>query len=122
MDGSQKLPQRIMETVTHLLKNGKSFKGLALAIAAWIQYVSGIDLNGKTIDVRDPMADDFVAIFKKSKTSEKYVETILSIKEVFPVQLRESSIFKKEIQNSYNMLRQFGSNGAIQKVVNIAEN
>lgn len=122
MDGSQKLPQRIMETVTYLLKNGKSFKGLALAIAAWIQYVSGIDLNGKTIDVRDPMADDFVAIFKKSKTSEKYVETILSIKEVFPVQLRESSIFKKEIQNSYNMLRQFGSNGAIQKVVNIAEN
>ena len=38
MDGSQKLPQRIMETVTYLLKNGKSFKGLALAIAAWIQY------------------------------------------------------------------------------------
>jgi fructuronate reductase len=121
MDGSQKLPQRIMETVTYLLQNGESFKGLALAIAAWIQYVSGIDLNGKTIDVRDPMADDFAAIFKKSKTSEKYVACILNIKEIFPDQLRKSSVFKKEIHNAYNLLRQFGSTNAVQKVVNIAE-
>jgi fructuronate reductase len=122
MDGSQKLPQRILETVTYLLKNEKSFTGMSLAVAAWMQFVSGIDLNGKTIDVRDPMADDFAAIFKKSKTSEKYVEALLNIKEVFPVQLRESSVFKKEIQTAYNLLSQFGSTGAIQKVVNVAEN
>ncbi len=94
---------------------------MSLAVAAWMQFVSGIDLNGKTIDVRDPMADDFAAIFKKSKTSEKYVEALLNIKEVFPVQLRESSVFKKEIQTAYNLLSQFGSTGAIQKVVNVAE-
>ena len=47
MDGSQKLPQRILETVSDLVKHQKNFQGLALAIAAWIKYVSGKDLNGE---------------------------------------------------------------------------
>ena len=122
MDGSQKLPQRILETVTYLLKNNKSFKGLALAIAAWIKYVSGNDLAGKSIDLRDPMADDFANISKNSKTSEQFVESILNIKEVFPLHLRESSVFRKEIHNAFNFLEQLGSLGAIQKVAKILEN
>ena len=119
MDGSQKLPQRILETVTYLLKNKKSFKGLALAIAAWIKYVSGNDLAGKIIDLRDPMADDFATISKNSKTSEQFVDSILDIREVFPLHLRESSIFRKEIQNAFYFLEQLGSIGAIQEVVSI---
>ena len=122
MDGSQKLPQRILETVTYLLKNKKSFKGLALAIAAWIKYVSGNDLAGKSIDLRDPMADDFATISKNSKTSEQFVESILNIREVFPLHLRKSSVFRKEIHNAFYFLEQLGSIGAIQKIVNILEN
>ena len=122
MDGSQKLPQRILETVTYLLKNNKSFKGLALAIAAWIKYVSGKDLAGKSIDLRDPMAGDFATISKNSKTSEQFVESILNIREIFPLHLRKSSVFRKEIHNAFNFLEKLGSIGAIQKVVNILEN
>ena len=122
MDGSQKLPQRILETVTYLIKNEKSFKGLALAIAAWIKYVSGKDFGGKSIDLRDPMADDFATIFNNSKTSEQFVDSIMNIREVFPLHLRESPVFRKEIYNAFNFLEQLGSIGAIQKVVNILEN
>ena len=41
MDGSQKLPQRVLETVSDLIKHERNFQGLALAIAAWIKYVTG---------------------------------------------------------------------------------
>ena len=121
MDGSQKLPQRFLETITYLLKNELSFQGLALAVAAWIKYVSGIDLNGNIIDVRDPLADDFATISKNSKTSEQYVDGILSLCEIFPAHLANSSIFRKEIHIAYNSLEKLKSTGAIQKLNNREE-
>ena len=121
MDGSQKLPQRILETVSDLLKHHRNFSGSALAIAAWVKYVSGKGLNGKTIDVRDPMADDFVRIARTSNTSEYYVESILNINEVFPENLRNSAFFRKEIQNSYKFLEHYGSLGAIKKLMGVLE-
>ena len=116
MDGSQKLPQRILETVSDLLKNQKNFKGLALAIAAWMKYVTGIDLAGEAIDVRDPLANDFAIIAKKSKTSEQYVDTLLDQSKVFPENLSGSSAFRTEIQNSYKLLEQYGSLVSVKKL------
>ena len=117
MDGSQKLPQRILETVEDLLKHRRSFQGLALAIAAWIKYATGVDLNGATIDVRDPLANDFAIIAKKSKTSEHYVDSILDLSKVFPENLRKSSIFREAIQNSHKLLEQYGSLESIKKLM-----
>ena len=121
MDGSQKLPQRILETVSDLLKNKKNFQGLALAIAGWIKYVAGMDLNGETIDVRDPLANDFAVIAKKSKTSADYVDFILDQSKVFPANLRDNSSFRIQIQKSYKLLEQYGSLGSIKKLISNVE-
>ena len=121
MDGSQKLPQRILETVSDLLKHQKNFQGLALAIAAWIKYVSGKDLTGQTIDVRDPKANDFAKIAKNSITIEHFVGSILDFSEVFPSNLRDNSAFRTEIQESYKFLEQYGSLVSIKKLVNDIE-
>ena len=121
MDGSQKLPQRILETVSDLLKHQKNFQGLALAIAGWIKYVTGIDLKGETIDVRDPLANDFANIAKKSKISEEYVDTILDLSKVFPANLRDNSAFRIEIQKSYELLERYGSLSSIKKLLSAVE-
>ncbi len=121
MDGSQKLPQRILETVSDLLAKQRSFQGLALAIAAWMKYVTGIDLNGEIIDVRDPLANDFAILSKKSKTSEQYVDTLLDQSKVFPENLSGSSAFRTAIQNSYKLLGQYGSLGSIKKLMSDLE-
>ena len=118
MDGSQKLPQRILETVSDLLKHQRNFQGLALAIAGWIKYVTGIDLNGEIIDVRDPLAIELAIIAKKSKTSEHYVDSILDLNKVFPANLRNSSVFREEIQKFYKILEQYGSLVSVKKLVN----
>lgn len=56
MDGSQKLPQRLLGTVRDRLRSNAPINRLALGVAAWMRYVTGIDENGSAIDVRDPMA------------------------------------------------------------------
>ncbi len=121
MDGSQKLPQRILETVSNLLKRQMKFQGLALAIAAWIKYITGIDLNGSSIYVRDPLADELAILAKKSKTSEHYVDSILDLNKVFPANLRNSSVFRTEIQISYKLLEKHGSLDSIKKLMSTVE-
>ncbi len=57
MDGSQKLPQRLLGTIRDRLDAGQPIDCLALGIAAWMRYVTGIDERGEPIDVRDPLAE-----------------------------------------------------------------
>ena len=58
MDGSQKLPQRLLGTARDRLKAGAPIQCLALGVAAWMRYVTGFDERGNAIDVRDPLAAD----------------------------------------------------------------
>ena len=57
MDGSQKLPQRLLGTARDRLAAGQRIDCLALGVAAWMRYVAGVDERGDAIDVRDPLAD-----------------------------------------------------------------
>ena len=59
MDGSQKIPQRLLATVRDRLRDGGSIEHLALAIAGWIRYASGTDEQGRSITVADPLAQRF---------------------------------------------------------------
>ena len=64
MDGSQKLPQRLLGTVRDRLAAGAPLVHLPLAVAGWIRYASGSDEHGVRIDVQDPLADTFRAIVR----------------------------------------------------------
>jgi fructuronate reductase len=56
MDGSQKLPQRLLGPVRARRALGLPVPCLALAIAAWARYLGGVDEAGAAIDIRDPLA------------------------------------------------------------------
>jgi fructuronate reductase len=57
MDGSQKLPQRLLDTVRDRIRAGRPYDRLALAIAAWIHYLRGSDETGTPHAIVDPLAD-----------------------------------------------------------------
>ena len=84
MDGSQKLPQRILGTLQANIAAGRASPGLCLAVAGWMRYVSGTDEKGQPIDVRDPLADRLRAIAAKGDTPTEKVIALLSVPEVFP--------------------------------------
>ncbi|PWC32788.1 mannitol dehydrogenase family protein [Azospirillum sp. TSO35-2] len=56
MDGTQKLPPRLLNPIRDRLAAGLPIDRLALGVAAWMRYVAGTDEQGRPIDVRDPMA------------------------------------------------------------------
>lgn len=61
MDGSQKLPQRLLSTIRERLAGKAPIDRLALGVAAWMRYVTGMDEKGQPIDVRDPLAGELRA-------------------------------------------------------------
>ncbi len=66
MDGSQKLPQRLLGTVRDRLAAGAPLVHLPLAVAGWIRYASGTDGQGQRIDVQDPLAATFAEIVARA--------------------------------------------------------
>jgi fructuronate reductase len=62
MDGSQKLPQRLLGTVRDNLVAGRPINLLALAVAGWMRYASGTDEAYREIKVSDPLAPELARI------------------------------------------------------------
>ncbi len=57
MDGSQKLPVRVLGTVRDRLAAGAPCDRLALVAAAWMRCIAGTDDRGRAIEISDPLAD-----------------------------------------------------------------
>ena len=110
MDGSQKLPQRILGTLRDNLASGRMPRGLCLVIASWIRYVAGTDEAGQPIDVRDPMADHL----KLAATSADSVKALLSIEAIFGPDLAGNADVVAAIQSAY---RQLSDEGAAKTVM-----
>ena len=89
MDGSQKLPQRILGSLAANLSEGRDCPALCLAVAAWMRYVGGVDEHGQEIDVRDPLAARLREASERADTPEGKVAALLAIRDVFPADLAE---------------------------------
>lgn len=87
MDGSQKLPQRILGTLAANLAAGRASPGLCLAVAAWMRYVGGVDEAGQPIEVKDPLATRLRVLCDANPTPEARVAALLAVTEVFPPSL-----------------------------------
>src|SRR5271165_5999021 len=105
MDGSQKLPQRLLSTMRERLAQGLPFPRLALAVAAWVRYVGGIDEAGRTIDVRDPLAATLQATLAAAGPDPAArIAAVLGMQAVFGADLRRAAPFVAAITEAYAML------------------
>lgn len=79
MDGSQKLPQRLLAPIAERRAKGQSVDALALAVAAWMRWQSGVTDAGETFAIDDPIADRFGAAVSGARTSTERVDALLGL-------------------------------------------
>jgi fructuronate reductase len=89
MDGSQKLPQRLLGTVRDSFDAGRPAPMVCLSVAAWMRYVSGVDEAGQEIDVRDPLAAKLKALTDGANSPAECVAALLSVREIFPADIAQ---------------------------------
>ena len=115
MDGSQKLPQRLLGTLAENLAIDRQCPGLILAVAAWMVYVGGTDLAGQPIDVRDPLAARLRAASGAKETPEGKVAALLAFSEIFPPAL--AAALQPDLTLAMKSLLQKGARGAVEALL-----
>ncbi|MGP3591988.1 mannitol dehydrogenase family protein [Vagococcus sp. WN89Y] len=113
MDGSQKLPQRMLDSVRWHIAHQSDFSLLALGVAGWMRYVGGVDEQGQVIEVSDPLLSTLQAAVKGSEQGEARVRALLAIEAIFGNELPKEAIFVNQVQKAYQMLRERGAKATV---------
>jgi fructuronate reductase len=109
MDGTQKLPQRLLGTITDRLAAGVEPRYACLGVAAWMRYVWTAQAeNGAPLPVDDPMADRLRELTAGSATPEAAVDALLSLEEVFGARLPANDTFRALVTESLEALAKGG--------------
>ncbi len=118
MDGSQKLPQRMLEGIRVHLERGSAWPLLALGVAGWIRYVSGTDERGNAIDVRDPLSDKIRMAVEASSDADR-VNALVALSEVFGDALAQNAVFVEAVNQAYQRIVRRGARQAVIETLNI---
>jgi fructuronate reductase len=120
MDGSQKLPQRLLGTIRDRLKAGQGGPGitrLALGVAAWMRYVTGADEQGQPIEVKDPMALRLRGIADAAGgNAARLASGLLEVNEIFGTDLPANPVFTEEVSTHLASLFADGAAKTVAKV------
>ena len=116
MDGSQKLPQRLLDSLRQHLRDGSDYRHLTLGIAGWMRYVLGEDEQGHAYDVVDPLLATLQATNQQHPTGEDRVRALLSIKAIFADDLPANPAFVAALQHAYAQLCQAGARAAVESL------
>ena len=118
MDGSQKLPQRILATVRDNLAAGRSIDLAALAVAGWMRYVYGQDEQGRSIDVSDPLAATFVSLAAAHRGDPKgFARSLFAIQPIFAEDLQNEPRFTEPVTRWLETLFALGAAKTVAKAV-----
>lgn len=118
MDGSQKLPQRLLGTIRDRLARGLPADRAALGVAAWMRYVTGVDEGGQPIDVKDPLAERLRAIADAAGGEPaKLVDAMLGVAEVFGHDLAGSAPFRRVLTGHLDSLMRRGAARTVRDFV-----
>jgi fructuronate reductase len=109
MDGSQKLPQRLLGTIADRLATGAEPRHACLGVAAWMRYVWTAQAeDGSPLPVDDPLADRLRELTAPAATPEAAVEALLSLEEVFGAELPANRRFRALVTDSLEALTKGG--------------
>jgi fructuronate reductase len=88
MDGTQKLPQRIIEPAVIALKRKLPLDAYAFAVAAWMRYVLGMSETGEKYALCDPREAEIATLLDGAdRNAGSIVDRLLDLPGLFPAEL-----------------------------------
>lgn len=105
MDGSQKIPQRLLPAIAERLSRGEAPDASILGLAAWIRYTMGVDEEGLRWEVSDPLAETFSSLMQSTAAEpDAYLEAVLGIESVFPPALAKNAVMRQQLKDNLDSL------------------
>lgn len=116
MDGTQKLPQRLIEPAIQTLRSGGSLDAYAFAVAAWMRYCLGMTETGETYALRDPREAEITALLDGAgRDAGSIVDRLMSLPGLFPEQLGGVPQWRAAVQSKLESILADGMRAAIDR-------
>ncbi len=97
MDGTEKLPQRILAPAVDAIRNGKDVSAFAFATAAWMRFVTATDVDGKTYSLRDPREAELKTRTANCHSADEVMDVLLQLDGLFPKELQTSESWRNAL-------------------------
>ena len=118
MDGSQKLPQRILATIRDNLAASRSVELATLAVAGWMRYVYGEDEAGRAIEVSDPFAPQFASLAAAHRgDAAGFAQGLFALRSIFDEDLHNEPRFTAPVTRWLTRLFADGSANTVARAV-----
>ena len=117
MDGSQKLPQRLLAPIAARLARGQGIETLALAVAAWMRWQSGRTDAGTAFTVDDPLAGETARRLAGLRDPEAQVRALSGMEAIFPPALAADPRFREAVTRQLRRLAEEGAMAVLAPLV-----
>jgi fructuronate reductase len=98
-DGSKKLPPRLLEPAMARLQAGARPRTIALAVAAWMRFVIGVDERAEAYEIVDPLAPRLCKIAQDcGNNAERLAGELFSVTDIFPPALVQIGSFGRDVE------------------------
>lgn len=114
MDGSQKLPQRLLHTIADRRATGAMPLWVALILAAWMRYVGGRSDDGARLPLDDPLAQTIRAALERG---DDPVDSLLALDQIFTTELAGDDELRRTIAGWYTALERHGTADVLASMV-----
>jgi len=98
--GSTKMPAYLLPSLREAVEEGRPHESLTLALAAWIRYLTGVDLEGRPIEVEDVRWDSLRPLAQAAPADPR---PLLEVREIFG-SLAEDDVFVKRLTQTIRIL------------------
>ncbi|MGE4313804.1 MAG: mannitol dehydrogenase family protein [Pseudobdellovibrionaceae bacterium] len=113
-DGSTKIRNAILPCIREQMEKGGSIDYMALALAGWFRYLSGVDENGEAIEIKDPNKD---ALMSRIKVEPQNAFHVLGFSEIFGDDLNKAGALIEKINTYLAMLYSKGAKATLEEVL-----
>ena len=114
MDGTEKLPQRLLEPALKALHNGQDLRPFAFAVAAWMRYCLGKREDSTGYALRDPREARIAAALAEATTDAGSISDALhGLLDVFPAELRDHAPWREMVEAILSVILEGGMQSAI---------
>lgn len=116
-DTSQKLQQRLLESIAINIEAHRDWELSALAIGAWGIWLLGLDDNQEALPLSDPLAKELKALVANSEEAN-FMENLINLDSVFPQTLANNPLFRDRVNRAYAQIRTLGARAAVSETLN----
>lgn len=114
MDGTVKLPQRLLQPAMDALRHGHEIRPFAFAVAAWMRYCRGMTDRGDSYALRDPREGEIRSALNGVSRAAEISDRLHAIPNLFAPALLNNPRWRAEVASILEAMLGLGVAGAVQ--------